>query len=133
LAKLVPWARWRPAAFERVTRVFDTRFYLVDAGDAELNAVVDATENTLLFWASAAEVLSMADEQQVKIIFPTRRNLERLAQFDGFHSAAAHAAEYPVSMIAPNIDDRSDGKYLCIPDGHGYPVTAELLGTALRG
>ncbi|MFC4291121.1 NUDIX hydrolase [Sphingorhabdus arenilitoris] len=133
LQKLVPWARWRPPTFERVSRVFDTRFYLVDAGGAQLNAVVDATENKRLFWASAAETLRLADEGKVKIIFPTRRNLERLAQFDSFDRAAAHAAEYPVETVLTFIDERPDGRYLCIEGRHGYPVTEEALDTALRG
>jgi 8-oxo-dGTP pyrophosphatase MutT (NUDIX family) len=133
LTKLVPWARWQPPAFERVSRVFDTRFYLMDAGEAELNAVVDATENKLLFWASAREVLSLADEGKVKIIYPTRRNLERLALFDSFSSAAAHAADYPVETVLTFIDQRADGNYLCIPGHHGYPFTEEPMGKALRG
>lgn len=133
LRKLVPWARWRPPAFERVSRVFDTRFYLVDAGDTELNAVVDATENTRLFWASARDVLSLADEGKVKIIFPTRRNLERLALFDSYSAAAAHAAVHPVETVLTFIDRRADGDYLCIPQGHGYPVTEEPLTRAQRG
>ncbi|MEE9434393.1 MAG: NUDIX hydrolase [Sphingorhabdus sp.] len=133
LAKLIPWARWRPPAFENTPRIFDTRFYLVDAGDAELNAVVDATENKMLFWASAQEVLSLANDRKVKIIFPTRRNLERLAQFDSFDAAAAHAGEYPVTTVLTYVDDRADGKYLAIPDGHGYPVIAEPIAQAMRG
>jgi len=133
LAKLVPWARWRPPAFERTTRIFDTRFYLIDAGDTELNAVVDATENKKLFWASAQETLDLTAQGKVMIIFPTRRNLERLAQFGSFADACAHAADYPVETVLTFLDDREDGRYLCIPDRHGYPVTEEHLGSALRG
>lgn len=133
LPRLIPWARWRPPAFERVSRVFDTRFYLVDAGGGAMNAVVDATENTRLFWASARDVLALADADKVKIIFPTRRNLERLAMYDSFTAAAAHAAAHPVETVLTFIDRRGDGDYLCIPDGHGYPVTEEPLGRAQRG
>lgn len=133
LRKLVPWARWRPPSFERVSRVFDTRFYLIDAGEGTLSAVVDATENTRLFWATAHDVLSLADDGKVKIIFPTRRNLERLALFDSYAAAAVHAAAHPVETILTYIDRRADGNYLCIPNGHGYPVTEEPLTKAQRG
>ncbi len=133
IAQLVPWARWRPPAFENTPRVFDTRFYLVDAGDTQLNAVVDATENKKLFWASAQETLDLAEERKVKIIFPTRRNLERLAQFGSFAEAAEHARQFPVRTVLTYIDDRPEGKFLSIPDGHGYPVIAEPLGAAMRG
>ena len=133
LGKLIPWSRWRPPGFEDVSRIFDTRFYLVDAGDAELGAVVDATENKALFWASAPEVLDFAAEKKVKIIFPTRRNLERLALFDSFDAAVAHAAEFPVRMVLTYVEKRVDGSYICLPDGHGYPVLEESLSSAMRG
>ncbi len=131
--QLVPWSRWRPPAFERASRVFDTRFYLVDAGNTAPLATVDHTENRALFWASAAEVLEKADKGEVKIIFPTRRNLERLAMFGDFGSAAAHAAAHPISTVLTYIDKREDGNWLCIPDGHGYPVLQESLDQAMRG
>ena len=132
-AQLVPWSRWRPPAFERASRVFDTRFYLVDAGDTTPLATVDQTENRMLFWATAADVLKKADRGEVKIIFPTRRNLERLAMFGDFDSAAAHAAEHPVSTVLTYVDKREDGNWLCIPDGHGYPVIEESFDSAMRG
>ena len=109
------------------------RFYLVDAGNTTPLATVDHTENRALFWASAAEVLEKADKGEVKIIFPTRRNLERLAMFGDFDSAAAHAAAHPVSTVLTYIDKREDGNWLCIPDGHGYPVLQESLDQAMRG
>jgi 8-oxo-dGTP pyrophosphatase MutT (NUDIX family) len=131
--QLVPWSRWRPPAFEGASRVFDTRFYLVDAGNTTPLATVDHTENRALFWATAAETLAWADEGKIKIIFPTRRNLERLAMFGSFDAAAAHAAEHPVSTVLTYVDKREDGNWLCIPDGHGYPVLEESLEKAMRG
>ena len=129
--QLVPWARWRPPNLE--TRTFDTRFYLVDAGDNAPLATVDRTENRALFWATAITVLAKADAGEVKIIFPTRRNLERLAQFDSFDDAAAHAAGHPVSTVLTYVEQRDDGRWLCIPDGHGYPVIEESFEKAMRG
>jgi 8-oxo-dGTP pyrophosphatase MutT (NUDIX family) len=131
--QLVPWSRWRPPAFEGASRVFDTRFYLVDAGNTAPLATVDHTENRALFWATAAETLACADEGKIKIIFPTRRNLERLAMFGSFDAAAAHAAEHPVSTVLTYLDKREDGSWLCIPDGHGYPVLEEPMASAMRG
>jgi 8-oxo-dGTP pyrophosphatase MutT (NUDIX family) len=131
--RLVPWSRWRPPAFEGAARVFDTRFYLVDAGETAPVATVDQTENRALFWASAAGVLEKADRGEVKVIFPTRRNLERLAMFGSFGAAASHAAEHPVSTVLTYVDKRADGSWLCIPDGHGYPVLEEPMASAVRG
>jgi 8-oxo-dGTP pyrophosphatase MutT (NUDIX family) len=65
LDQLVPWARWRPPSME--TRVFDTRFYLLDAGDTHLPAVVDNTENRMLFWDSAQGVLDRLARKEVMV------------------------------------------------------------------
>ncbi len=131
LERLIPWSRWCPP--EREKRVFDARFYLFDAGNASLNATVDETENTALFWASAQEVIDLSHARKVKIIFPTRRNLERLALFDSYADAAVHAAQIPVRTVLTSIEERSGERWLCIPDGHGYPVLEELLKRAERG
>jgi 8-oxo-dGTP pyrophosphatase MutT (NUDIX family) len=131
VSALVPWARWRPPSLE--SRIFDTRFYLVDAGDTPLDAVVDQTENTALFWASAAEVIALAQAHKVKVIFPTLRNLERLALFDSFAAATAHAADFPVETVLTYMEERDGERWLSIPDGHGYPVLAEPFATVKRG
>lgn len=131
LEKLIPWSRWRPPRGE--ARTFDTRFYLIDAGDTPLNAKVDNTENKSLFWDSASGVMERANRGEVKIIFPTRRNLERLALFEDFESAAAHAKSIPVTTVLTYIEERADGIWLCIPDGHGYPETEETMESAMRG
>ncbi len=129
LHALVPFARWCPK--HREARVFDTRFYLAKAPDDAGDPIVDATENVQSFWATAAELLTAADEGKVHVIYPTRRNLERLALYPMFEQAAAHARDTPCDPISPDMQDREDGRHLCIPEGLGYPVTSELLATAV--
>jgi 8-oxo-dGTP pyrophosphatase MutT (NUDIX family) len=131
LEALVPFARWRPK--HREMRVFDTRFYMTDLGTGAVDLLVDATENTHLFWASAAEALELADQEQIKVIFPTRRNLERLALFADFGAALAHVEQFPVTMITPFMEEREGQRWLAIPEGTGYPVTGEPLNAAMRG
>lgn len=131
LAGLLPFTRWRPPFNER--RIFDTRFYVAQCCDHDHIIAVDATENRHLFWATAAEALAMADADKVKLIFPTRRNLERLALFADFGAAQGHIAQYPSQMIMPFIEDRDGQPHLCIPEGLGYPVTSEPMGQAMRG
>ncbi len=130
LASLVPFARWRP--LHRHMRIFDTRFYLAQLPEGAPEPVVDATENVRVFWQSAQAVLDDADRGAARIIFPTRRNLERLAQFGSFADAAVHAAAYPVRTITPWIEPRDGDDYLCIPDDLGYPITSQLLDAADR-
>jgi 8-oxo-dGTP pyrophosphatase MutT (NUDIX family) len=134
--RLVPealtyFARWRPK--HRHMRIFDTRFFLADLGTGAVELLVDATENTHLFWASAAEALSLADTAKIKIIFPTRRNLERLAGFASFAEAKAQAEAIPAQTITPFMEQRDGKPWLCIPADAGYPIDAEPLDSAGRG
>ena len=130
LTALTPFARWKPA-FQHA-RIFDTRFYIAHVAPDAPEPVVDATENVRVFWASAAAVLESCDRGEAQVIFPTRRNLERLAALGSFHAAAANAGEFPVETITPWVEDREGVPHICIPEGRGYPVTAERLDRATR-
>jgi 8-oxo-dGTP pyrophosphatase MutT (NUDIX family) len=131
LDQLTPFARWLPAHAHM--RIFDTRFYLARLPADAPVASVDRTENVRLLWATAAQVLADADAGRATIIYPTRRNLERLAQFASFDQAAAQARAIPVRTITPWTEDRDGRPYLCIPNDLGYPVTAEAMNSAMRG
>jgi 8-oxo-dGTP pyrophosphatase MutT (NUDIX family) len=128
---LVPFARWLPRGMSH--RIFDTRFYLARLPDDAPEPQADGGESVRLFWASAAQVLADADAGRAQIIFPTRRNLERLAQFDSFAQAVAHASAHPVETVTPWIEDRGGQPHLCIPEGLGYPVTSQPTTSAQRG
>lgn len=131
IADLVPFSRWCPS--HAPARIFDARFYLAELPENAPIPVVDDTENVHVFWASAQAVLDRADAGLATIIYPTRRNLERLAQFSSFAEAAADAARYPLDVITPWIEDRDGVAHLCIPDHLGYPVTAEPMRDVVRG
>jgi len=132
LDQIVPFARWFPKN-ENLSRVYDTRFYLADLGTGAVDVSVDNSENTKLFWVSAQGALNMAEEGEIKLIFPTRRNLERLALFANFDEARAQAEAIPVKTIVPKVDDTSGKPMLTIMEDAGYPITAELLETVARG
>lgn len=128
---LIPFARWRPK--HRHLRVYDTRFYMADLGTGAVDLLVDQTENTRLFWTGAAEALDHADAGRISVIYPTRRNLERLALFGSFDEAVAHVAQFPSRMITPFVSEEAGEKWLRIPADAGYPVTGEVLESASRG
>ncbi len=125
------FARWRPAHAH--ARIFDTRFYLARLPAGAPKARVDATENVRLFWGTAAEVLADADAGLATIIFPTRRNLERLAQFADFEAAVTDARAHRVRTVTPWTEIRDGVEHLCIPDDLGYPVTSQPMSDAVRG
>ena len=132
LSQLVPFARWFPKN-ERIPRVYDTRFYLADLGTGAVEIEADLSENTHLFWVTAQGALDAAEAGDIKIIFPTRRNLERLALFGSFAEAKAQAEAIPVRTITPFMGDRGGATWLEIGEDLGYPVTGEPLDTVARG
>lgn len=127
--RLVPFARWRPDW----DGAFDTRFFLADLGTGAVDVAVDATENTRLFWASARQALAMDDAGEISVIFPTRRNLDRLALSATYAEACAQAAAFPAGIITPRREEREGEEWLCIPEDRGYPVTGQPLASAKRG
>ena len=131
LEALTPFARWCPNF--REARRFDTLFYLAEApaGGRTLHSA-DETESVHTFWASAPTVLAEIEAGRAKAIFPTRRNLERLARFASLDEARADAARHPVRRITPWVEERSGERFVCIPEGIGYPVTAEPYESARR-
>ena len=131
LESLVPFARWCPNFKE--ARTFDTRFYAVAAPPHSHELTVEEAEHSHIFWASAAATLAMADRGEVSVIFPTRRNLERLALVPDFPGFSAHSGEYPVELITPWIEERDGQSHLCIPGHLGYPVTSEAFERVRRG
>ncbi len=131
LEQIVPFARWFPQN-EKIPRVYDTRFYLANLGTGEVEVSTDQAENTRLFWVSAQGALDMAESGEIKLIFPTRRNLERLALFANFGEARAQAEAIPVKTIIPMVDTDGQKPVLRILEDAGYPVTSELLETVAR-
>lgn len=130
LDALTLFARWCPNFAE--TRRFDTLFFLAAAPADAPEPTVSAHEAVRAFWATAAEILGEIDAGRAHAIFPTRRNLERLALFDSLAMARADAARHPVRRITPWVEERDGRPQVCIPDDIGYPVTSEPLETARR-
>lgn len=128
MAALTPFARWCPP----FPRPFDTRFYLADLGSGQVELSHEAHESEQLLWLSADETLARADAGELSLIFPTRRTLERLAQFSDFEAARSHALASPLDTISPAIIEAEGTSWLTIPEGLGYPVTRERLETARR-
>lgn len=122
------WARWCP----RREASYDTRFYLANLGTGAVDVSKDNTENSHMFWASAREVIAMADRGEISVIFPTRCNLERLALHSSFAEARDYADGFPNEIIHASIRDIDGTDYLTIREDMGYPVTALPMSTVRR-
>jgi 8-oxo-dGTP pyrophosphatase MutT (NUDIX family) len=129
LDRLVWFAHWCPP----MDKAFDTRFFVTDLGTGAVDVAVDATENTRLVWASAARVQELADSGEISVIFPTRRNIDRLALFGSFAEACDQIAQFPPQRICAQQQEHEGENWLMIPDGHGYPVLGQPLASVRRG
>ena len=84
-------------------------------------------------WLTAADVLERERSGEARLIFPTRRNLERLALHGSFDAIRADACAYPIEPMTPWVEERGGEQFITIPDDLGYPVTAERLDGLWRG
>jgi 8-oxo-dGTP pyrophosphatase MutT (NUDIX family) len=129
-AALLPFAHWIPPASAPIARRFDTRFYLARL-PAGATVAADGHEAVAAHWTTPAAALARADAGAIGLVFPTRRNLERLAQYPTLDGLLAATAARPVVRIQPAIERRDGADWLTIPAGCDYPVTEECL-TAVR-
>jgi 8-oxo-dGTP pyrophosphatase MutT (NUDIX family) len=128
---LTLFARWVPK-FHAVRR-FDTLFYVARAPDGDWQPRVIEGECAAAEWVRAADVLDRERTGRAKLIFPTRRTLERLAQHSTFASIEANARAFPVEPITPWVEERDGEKFITIPGHLGFPVTEEKLDGLWRG
>lgn len=127
---LIPFARWLPKLL--VPRRFDTIFFLARAPEPEARLLLQPGEVAAAKWVRAEAMLEKISRGEAGAIFPTKCNLERMAQHNSIDAAFADARAFPVEPITPWVEDRADGPHVVIAEGIGYPVTSEPLTTATR-
>ena len=130
-ATLTPLARWLPNF--HVTRRFDTLFFIAAAPPGNWRPTVIPGECSGAYWLTAAGALERERSGDARLIFPTRRNLERLARHDSFDAMLADAQAHPIEPITPWVEEYDGEKFITIPDDLGYPVTREKLDNLWRG
>ena len=128
---LTPFARWVPK-FHAVRR-FDTLFYVAKAPPGEWEPHVIEGECAAAAWVTAAEVLERDQRGEARLIFPTRRTLERLAQHSSYDEIRADALAHPIEPVTPWVEERDGKKFITIPGHLGFPVTEEQLDGLWRG
>jgi len=131
VAALTPFARWVPK-FHAVRR-FDTLFYIAKCPPGDWRPKVIEGECAAADWVMAAEVLEREQRGEARLIFPTRRTLERLAQHDSFDDIRADAEAHPIEPVTPWVEERDGEKFITIPGHLGFPVTQERLDGLWRG
>ena len=130
LAALTPFARWMPAF--KQPRKFDTMFFLVQAPAGDWRPRPQEGECVAAEWAAPAGLVQRIERGEASAIFPTKRNLERLAQHGSFNDAVADARAHSLETIIPWVEEMDGEPHVRIPEDRGYPVIAEPLATAFR-
>ena len=128
---LTPFTRWVPK-FHAVRR-FDTTFFVAASPPGDWQPSVLQGECEAAHWVAADEVLERERDGEARLIFPTRRVLERLAQHSSFDEIRADGLAHPIEPITPWVEDRDGEKFITIPSHLGYPVTEERLAGLWRG
>lgn len=130
LDALTPFARWMPAF--KQPRKFDTLFYVARAPVGDWTPNPQPGECIAAEWASPAALVRRIADGTASAIFPTKRNLERLAQFADLDALTAHALTHSMETIIPWVEEFDGEKHVTIPADRGYPVIREPLSTAFR-
>lgn len=130
-APLKPFARWVPG--HEVSRRFDTLFFIARASEVEFALSPGSGECESAQWLSAQDALGQERRGAARLIYPTRKNLERLAQFDSFAAILADAERHPVLPITAWVEQGANGETVRIPPGLGYPITSDPLDEVWRG
>lgn len=130
LDALTPFTRWMPAF--RQPRKFDTLFLLTPAPAGDWIPRPQEGECVAAEWASPASLLDRIAAGKASAIFPTKRNLERLAQHFSYDSMLADARDHSLETIVPWVEEIGGEPHVRIPEGRGYPIISEPLATAFR-
>jgi 8-oxo-dGTP pyrophosphatase MutT (NUDIX family) len=97
-------------------RRYDTRFFiaLMPEGQTPLH---DDVETTASLWVRPADAVARSLDGSLSIIFPTRKALESIAEFDSATELFEAAVGRPVEPVLPRIVMENGEPRVVLPDG----------------
>jgi 8-oxo-dGTP pyrophosphatase MutT (NUDIX family) len=128
LGALTVFARWITPSM--MPKRFDTWFYLAQA-DSDQLAVCDGWETVDVEWIAPGEAIRLAAVGERTVIFPTRMNLQLLAEASDGPDAIARADARTLVTVEPFVERREGGSVLVIPTDAGYGDVVEPM-SAIR-
>lgn len=123
--QLVPFAHWITP--EMMPKRFDTYFYIAKA-PADHVAIHDGHESVDSVWIDPKQALVGAESGKYTIIFPTRLNVEMIAESQDVESAIDASRSREIVTVLPWVEVDGEDKYICIPDNAGYATHREKMG-----
>jgi 8-oxo-dGTP pyrophosphatase MutT (NUDIX family) len=124
LDALTVFARWITP--DMMPKRFDTWFYLARANSDQL-AICDGWETVDVEWIAPAEAIRLAAAGERTVIFPTRMNLQLLAEATDGPDAIGRAMGRTLVTVLPVVERREGGSVLVIPPDAGYGAVAEPM------
>jgi len=112
-AALVPFARWITPP--EVTIRFDTYFFLAVAPEGA-EAVIDGEEIVDARWFEPARALEGSEAGEILMVFPTIKNLERVAEFDSADALLEWASRHEVRPVQPRVEGQGEAARIVIDD-----------------
>jgi 8-oxo-dGTP pyrophosphatase MutT (NUDIX family) len=112
-AALVPFARWITPP--EVSIRFDTYFFLAVAPDG-VEVVVDGSEIVDARWFEPARALEGSEAGELLMVFPTIKNLERIAQFETAGALLEWASTNEVKPVEPRVEGQGEAARIVIDD-----------------
>lgn len=128
LSALTVFARWITPPL--TPKRYDTWFYVARAPADQL-ALCDGRETVDAVWIPPREAVRMALSGERKVVFPTRMNLQLLAEATSAADAIARAQGRRLVTVQPQVEERAEGRVLTLPTEAGYGEVAEPLSRVM--
>jgi 8-oxo-dGTP pyrophosphatase MutT (NUDIX family) len=125
LAAMAPFAHW--VTPETAPKRYDTHFRLCWL-TTEMTAISDGRETVSVEWLRPAEAIALGASKERNLLFPTKCQLDLLAQSRTVEEAVAAARTRKIVPVTPSFDRRPEGTFLSIPPESGYPVREFFMG-----
>jgi 8-oxo-dGTP pyrophosphatase MutT (NUDIX family) len=125
LSAMAPFAHW--VTPEGAPKRYDTYFRLCWR-TTEMTAVSDGRETVAVEWLRPADALALGASGERNLLFPTKCQLDLLAQVRSVEEAVAAARARRIVPVSPSMERRPEGTFLSIPPEAGYPVCEFQMG-----
>jgi 8-oxo-dGTP pyrophosphatase MutT (NUDIX family) len=119
LSAMIPFAHW--VTPEGAPKRFDVHFRLCWR-TTETTAISDGRETVAAEWLRPADAVALGAAGERNLLFPTKCQLDLLAQAASVEEAAAAARARRIVPITPGVSRRPEGTFLTIPADSGYPA-----------
>jgi 8-oxo-dGTP pyrophosphatase MutT (NUDIX family) len=129
--QLISFARWiTPSSF---SRRFDASFYIAKSPIDHI-AIHDGIESVSSVWMAPLDILQEADEDRATIVFATRMNLKKIANFDNVSNLIEVTKKHKIISVEPHLKEHGSKVTYTIPIEAGYGITefVEYGGPSLK-